>query len=336
MSVYGELDPMVEHRTQFAFKGKRKHIFKANMPNIEYPSQHINIKIPHGSRDYVIIPDTVKITFNLDITSTDKRHSVVNNVGWALVKKKVLLLRSKDIDTINNSGIYDTYKDLYLSKKEREEKLLQGIQSANRLKAQVGAKKADETALTVTTQKNPIKKTFDKWFAIPLHFDFFKHTVYPYGLKEDLIVRLELNSSEKVILCTGGTNETYKLSDISLEYDSIFDEPYATTIDEMYTGATSIPYTKVTSIHYQTLSKKDTTWKIDVNNLSVWSLQDFLLLFLDKRDDFANKNEEFYNPSIKKILVKFMTCLINSLQLDYRPGKFIQSCKNIFTRKTLM
>ena len=39
-----------------------------------------------------------------------------------------------DIDTINNSDIYDTYKDLYLSEKEREEKLLQGIQSANGLK----------------------------------------------------------------------------------------------------------------------------------------------------------------------------------------------------------
>ena len=56
-------------------------------------------------------------------------------------------------------------------------------------------------------------------------------------------------------------------------------------------------------MHYQTLSKKDTTWKIDVNNLPVPSLQGLLLLFLDKRDDFANKNEEFYNPSIKKILV---------------------------------
>ena len=28
-----------------------------------------------------------------------------------------------------------------------------------------------------------------------------------------------------------------------------------------------------------------------------------MLLFLDKRDDFPNKNEEFYNRSIKKILV---------------------------------
>ena len=71
----------------------------------------------------------------------------------------------------------------------------------------------------------------------------------------------------------------------------------------MYTGTTSILYTKVTSIHYQILSKKDTTWKIDVNNLSFRSLQGLLLLFLDKRVDFANKNEEFYSPSIKKILL---------------------------------
>ena len=40
-----------------------------------------------------------------------------------------------------------------------------------------------------------------------------------------------------------------------------------------------------------------------MNNLSVCSLQDLLLLFLDKRDDFGNKNEEFYNRSITKILV---------------------------------
>ena len=87
--------------------------------------------------------------------------------------------------------------------------------------------------------------------------------MYSYGLKEDLNVKLELN---KVILCAGDNSTAYKLSDISLEYDAIFDEPYATSIGEMYTGTTSILYTKVTSIHYQALSKKDNTWKIDANN----------------------------------------------------------------------
>ena len=127
MNVYGELDPMVEHRTQFTFKGKREHIAKVNIPNIAYPNKHIDIETTHGSRDHVIVPDTTKITFNVEITSTDKARNVVNNVGRALVKEKVLILGSKEIDTINNSNIYDTYKDLYLSKKEREEKLPQGI-----------------------------------------------------------------------------------------------------------------------------------------------------------------------------------------------------------------
>ena len=147
MSVYGELN----HRAQFAFKGKREHIAKVNMPNIAYPNQHNDNEIPHGLKDHVIIPDTVKITFNLDITSTDKARTTVNNVGRALVKKKELMLGSKDIDTINYSDIYDKYKDLYLSEKEREERMLQGIQPANGLKARVGVKKSDGTALTVTT-----------------------------------------------------------------------------------------------------------------------------------------------------------------------------------------
>ena len=82
---------MIEHRTQFAFKGKKEHIAKANMSNIAYPNHHIDIEIPCGSRDHVIIPDTVKITVNLDITSTGKARSVVNNVGRALVKKKMLM-----------------------------------------------------------------------------------------------------------------------------------------------------------------------------------------------------------------------------------------------------
>ena len=145
---------------------------------------------------------------------------------------------------------------------------------------------------------------------------FFKHPVYPYGLEQRLFIRIELNSAKNLLLCTGDTNATYKLSDISLEYNVILDGLYATAIGDLYTEKKLIYYTMGTSIHYQTLSKKDTTWKIDVNNLSVRSLQGLLLLFLDKRDGFANKNEEFYNPSINKTSV-----MINGISLQlYRAG----------------
>ena len=56
-------------------------------------------------------------------------------------KKKLLILGSKEIEMIDNPDIYDTYKDLYLSEKEREEKLLQGIQPANGLRVRLGAKR---------------------------------------------------------------------------------------------------------------------------------------------------------------------------------------------------
>ena len=221
---------MAEHRILKAFDGMIEHITKPNTPNMAYPGQQIDIEVPHGSKDYVIVPDTVTITFNLDITWTDKARSVVNNVGRALVKKKELILGSNSIETINNWDIYDTYKELYLSEKEHEEMLVQGTQSVNGLKARLGAKKADGTALTLTTQESAFKKTLDNQSVIPLDLDFFKHPIYPYGLKEDLIVRIELNSAGKLILCAGDSSAIYKLSDISLEYDAIFSEPYATAI----------------------------------------------------------------------------------------------------------
>ena len=40
-------------------------------------------------------------------------------------------------------------------------------------------------------KENAIKKSFGNRFAMFLDFDFFKHPVYLYGLKEDLIVRNE-------------------------------------------------------------------------------------------------------------------------------------------------
>ena len=71
----------------------------------------------HGSKDYFIVPDTVIVMFNLDIESTYKTLSIANNLGRALVKKKVLMQGSKKTDTINIIGIYDNFKDSYMSKK---------------------------------------------------------------------------------------------------------------------------------------------------------------------------------------------------------------------------
>ena len=124
MIIYGEIVPIPEYWIQLAFKSKKEYIVKVNIPNTAYPNQHNHTEIPHFSRDHIIVSDTVKITFNLDIESTEKSCITVKNVGRTLIKNELLVLGSKENDTIHNSDIYDTYKDLYLSKEDRIEKLL--------------------------------------------------------------------------------------------------------------------------------------------------------------------------------------------------------------------
>ena len=121
-------------------------------------------------------------------------------------------------------------------KKKREREVLQGIQQENGSKDRNEAKNTDGMAITVSTKENAIKKAIGKKFAIPLNFDFFKNLVYSYGPREDLIVRLELNSSEMVILCSRDNTTKYNLRDISIEHDTIFD---LTTSYLLYTETAS-------------------------------------------------------------------------------------------------
>ena len=70
-----------------------------------------------------------------------------------------------------------------------------------------------------------------------------------------------------------------------------------------------------------------------MNNLSVRSLQGLLLLFLDKLDDFTNKNEEFYNPSIKKILVTINGMPHQLFAAGLQPRDIYPELKNYFYKE---
>ena len=54
--------------------------------------------MPDGSRNHVTVPDTIKLTFNLDIESTDKTRSIVNNVDRAIgVIRKFMTVCQKNV-----------------------------------------------------------------------------------------------------------------------------------------------------------------------------------------------------------------------------------------------
>ena len=60
-----------------------------------------------------------------------------------------------------------------------------------------------------------------------------------------------------------------------------------------------------------------------------------MLLFLEKCDDIANKNEEFYNLNIKKILVTINGCLINFFAAGLQARVIYPELKKIFLQGKL-
>ena len=81
----------------------------------------------------------------------------------------------------------------------------------------------------------------------------------------------------------------------------------------------------------------DITWKTDANNLSVCSLHGMLLLFLNNRDDFANRiNKEFYNLTIKKV-----STIINGMphqlfESDIHSREIYPELKKCFLQRALL
>ena len=162
-----------ENRIQLAYKRKREQFVTPNIPNSGYPGQSIKVNIPRGSSDITMVRKIQQLTFSLDLElSKDKARSIVNNIGRAIVSKKTLFLGSEELEVIENSDIFDLYNDLYLTKKQQKNMHLHGIDSKNRLKARVGAKKAVETDLTINGKENAILKTLENRFFIPLNFKF--------------------------------------------------------------------------------------------------------------------------------------------------------------------
>ena len=70
---------------------------------------------------------------------------------------------------------------------------------------------------------------------------------------------------------------------------------------------------------------------IDINNLSVTSLQSLLELYFDKSYNFGNKKEEFYNLAIKKALQTINDISHQLFQQTYKTETFTLSILHFYT-----
>ena len=122
---------------------------------------------------------------------------------------------------------------------------------------------------------------------------------YQAGLKNRLSYELKFNDYNRVIH-SSKTDATYKITDISLEYDIVTQPDLARSIRSEYNKMVLL-YDRVIQ-HSQTLvNKSDTKWNWAFND-TCKSLKGILVLFEEEKP-YVRDMSKFYNPKIEKVSV---------------------------------
>ena len=187
------VNPQRSFRKGFALKDIRQHTIKTNNPSTIGPDELLTVRFP-DLKENQVVPRTTKSTFNISLSGTDAKRTLVKNLGRNITRKLVVKLAGNEIISIDDCDVFYSYYDCWKSTTERRNAVFQGIveaggQTENAIKHRINA---DDKA------HNPNDKTvvsiFDNKFCIPLDFEILESglPLYQYGLGSRLTYELTL------------------------------------------------------------------------------------------------------------------------------------------------
>ena len=158
------------------------------------------------------------------------------------------------------------YRDLWKTKSEKINAVKQGTISTdgcmpNCIKLRINA--GDKSALV--TQDKAIADAYGNKFIIPLDFEMLE-SVMPYyqaGLGNRLCYEITTNYYNRVIN-SSKTDATYKITDISLEYEIVTQPNLVRHISDEYQSMVLL-YDRVIRQKQIIVNKKDTIWNWTFN-----------------------------------------------------------------------
>ena len=304
MEVGDKLNPQRCYRKGFALKGLCQHIIKTNNPSTIGPDELLTMRFPDLKENQVIIPGTMKLTFNITLVGTDVNRTLVKNLGTNIIRKLVVKLEGNEIISTDDYDVLFSYIDSWKCKTKRLNAVFQGIvnadgQTENAIKHKI---KSGDKANNAKDQM--VVSIFNNRFCIPIDFEILESSLplYQYGLGSRLTYELTFaNYSDEIK--SMDTDATYTISNISLEFDPIINALLASQIRTKYMKS-SILYDRILRAHIIQLDKSDTSFSVDINSPPK-SLKGVLLIFTQERSatKFARDTEVFYKPKITKVEV---------------------------------
>ena len=297
-----KLNPYRRLREPRGVKGIRQSVVVTNNPSTIDQNQQLLVRFPNLGANDVIVPGTTRLAFTIALDSKDANRTVVQNLGRAIVKKTTVKISGNEVLSIDDSDVLNCYYDLWKTAGERNAMVYQGVdesQGRNMLKLRVGAGNADVAKLA----DKAISNAYSNRFYTPLDFELLESHMpfYQSALGDRLEYELTFNDYSRVITATGEKDGTsYKIENISLEFEMMTEQELARMIRNQYAGRLVILYERILRHRTITKNKEDTLWNINLN-VPARSMKGILMLFQSPHADYARDTEKFHNPDIQKV-----------------------------------
>ena len=198
MSVSENLDPTYSKKTYHGLKAIRAVKRITFNPSEANPGETLNVSVPKLNENEVLVPNTLALVFDIDLTGGHANNFLVHNVSQALVDKLVVKFAGT---TLQDTVVYDIYKifqDLFLPGEKRDNMVPEGIQSEDLCKIRSGS--GDKKTSGVDA-KNKLNEVYGNKYRINLdHQILTDHGVfYPQALYNDLVFEVTLAPAKQVV-----------------------------------------------------------------------------------------------------------------------------------------
>ena len=271
-------------------------------PSTANPGDVLYVTVPKLAQDVVMVPGSLSLLFDIDLVGGHANNYLVQNVSRALVSRLTVTFGGTPVQDTNGHDIFKTFEDLFLDYYERDEMLMEGIQSEKLCK--IRSNSGDQPTSGVQTE-NSLEAVYKMKYKINLDHQILTSNgvFYPQALDKDLIFELTLAPASQVVRGTDANKLVYKLKNIQLEYERIRNKQLADQATTAYTHGKGFAYDQIVLEKTVTF---DRGTDADLNllvNPQRRSLKGILLLFIIPYTPGARNTEAYLNPDITNVEV---------------------------------
>ena len=191
MSVQKNVRPKHNEKKLGAMKAERA-VKRITFSRTEAsPGETLCVSVPTLRENEVIMPGSLALRFNIDLSGGHANNFLVQNVSRALVDKMVVKFAGTILQDTVGYDIYKMFEDLFLLQEKRDNMLLEGFPSEDLCKIRSGA--GDKKTSGVATE-NKLNDFYESKCRIKLdHQILTDHGVfYPQAFYNDLVFELIL------------------------------------------------------------------------------------------------------------------------------------------------